>query len=58
MFTGIDLIPPATAVNYVPYTLFGFVFQYMIRRRHFAFWAKYNCKHTYNLVSTVILNVI
>lgn len=43
MFAGIDLIPPATAVNYVPWAIFGFIFQYMLRRRHFAFWAKYNC---------------
>lgn len=43
MFTGIGLIPPATAVNYVPWAIVGFVSQYIIRRRHFAFWAKYNC---------------
>ncbi|KIP05875.1 hypothetical protein PHLGIDRAFT_73529, partial [Phlebiopsis gigantea 11061_1 CR5-6] len=42
MFTGIGLIPPATAVNYVPWAVFGFIFQFLIRRRHFAFWAKYN----------------
>jgi hypothetical protein len=46
MFAGIDLIPPATAVNYVPWAIFGFIFQYMLRRRHFTFWAKYNCTFT------------
>ncbi|OCH85661.1 small oligopeptide transporter [Obba rivulosa] len=42
MFTGVGNIPPATAVNYVPWAIIGFLFQYIIRRRHFSFWAKYN----------------
>ncbi|KAI0759419.1 small oligopeptide transporter [Trametes elegans] len=42
MFTGIGYIPPASAVNYVPWAILGFLFQYVIRRRHFSFWAKYN----------------
>ncbi|RPD65159.1 small oligopeptide transporter [Lentinus tigrinus ALCF2SS1-7] len=42
MFTGIGLIPPASAVNYVPWAIIGFLSQYVIRRRHFPFWAKYN----------------
>lgn len=41
---GTSLIPPATAVNYVPWTLVAFIFQYIIRRRHFSWWAKYNCE--------------
>lgn len=43
MFTGIGLIPPASAANYVPWAIIGFLSQYVIRRRHFPFWAKYNC---------------
>ncbi|RDX46406.1 small oligopeptide transporter [Lentinus brumalis] len=42
MFTGVGLIPPASAVNYVPWAIIGFLSQYVIRRRHFPFWAKYN----------------
>ncbi|TCD66879.1 hypothetical protein EIP91_000777 [Steccherinum ochraceum] len=42
VFAGLGLIPQASAVNYVPWALVGFVFQYIIRRRHFPFWAKYN----------------
>lgn len=42
MFAGLGDIPPACAVNFVPWTIIGFIFQYSIRRRHFAFWAKYN----------------
>ncbi|KAH8096862.1 small oligopeptide transporter [Cristinia sonorae] len=42
IFAGIGYIPQASAVNYVPWALVGFLFQYIIRRRHFPFWAKYN----------------
>ncbi|OAX34104.1 OPT oligopeptide transporter [Rhizopogon vinicolor AM-OR11-026] len=42
IFTGTGAIPPATAVNYVPWAIVGFIFQYVIRRRHFSWWTKYN----------------
>lgn len=42
IFTGTGLIPPATAINYVPWAIVGFIFQYVIRRRHFSWWTKYN----------------
>jgi len=42
MFSGTGAIPPASAVNYVPWTIVGFIFQYVIRRRHFSWWTKYN----------------
>jgi len=42
LFNGTGLIPPASAVNYVPWTIVGFIFQFVIRRRHFSWWAKYN----------------
>ncbi|KAH8101599.1 OPT oligopeptide transporter [Cristinia sonorae] len=42
IFSGIGLIPPATAVNYVPWAIVGFLFNYVIRRRSFSWWAKYN----------------
>ena len=42
IFNGTGLIPPASAVNYVPWTIVGFVFQYVVRRRHFSWWTKYN----------------
>ncbi|KAI0319676.1 hypothetical protein OF83DRAFT_1044538, partial [Amylostereum chailletii] len=32
----------ANAANYVTWALTGFIFQYVVRRRHFGFWAKYN----------------
>ncbi|KAF8505092.1 OPT oligopeptide transporter [Gautieria morchelliformis] len=42
IFNGTGLIPPATAVNYVPWAIVGFIFQYVVRRRHFSWWTKYN----------------
>ncbi|KAJ7915874.1 small oligopeptide transporter [Mycena leptocephala] len=37
IFNGAGFIPPATALNYVPWAVVGFIFQYVIRR-----WSKYN----------------
>ena len=42
MFANAAYIPPATAANYVPWAIVGFIFQYVIRRRHFSWWTKYN----------------
>lgn len=37
-------MPPATPLNYVPWVLVCFVFNYVIRRRYFGWWSKYNCE--------------
>ncbi|KAI6165122.1 OPT oligopeptide transporter protein-domain-containing protein [Pisolithus thermaeus] len=42
IFSGTGNIPPASAVNYVPWTVVAFIFNYVIRRRHFSWWTKYN----------------
>jgi len=42
IFSGTGYIPPASAVNYVPWAIVGFIFQYLVRRRHFSWWTKYN----------------
>lgn len=42
IYSGTGFIPPATASNYVPWAIVGFIFQYVIRRRHFSWWTKYN----------------
>lgn len=34
--------PPATGINIASFLLVGFIFQYWIRRHHFAWWSKYN----------------
>lgn len=41
-FNGTFRLPPATAINYVPWAFVGFIFQFVIRRRNFPWWAKYN----------------
>lgn len=42
IFSGTGAIPPASAVNYIPWAIVGFIFQYVIRRRHFSWWSKFN----------------
>ncbi|KAI0296744.1 OPT oligopeptide transporter [Multifurca ochricompacta] len=42
VFTGTGNMPPATPLNYVPWVLICFLFNYVIRRRHFGWWSKYN----------------
>ncbi|VDB96822.1 unnamed protein product [Peniophora sp. CBMAI 1063] len=42
IFTGTGNLPPATPLNYIPWILIGFIFNYVIRRRNFAWWSKYN----------------
>jgi OPT family small oligopeptide transporter len=58
IFTGTGLIPPASAVNYVPWAIVGFIFQYWIRRRHFAWWTKYNYVLSAALDSGVAVMVV
>lgn len=43
IFSGTGNLPPATPINYVPWVIVGFIFNYVIRRRHFGWWTKYNC---------------
>lgn len=58
IFNGTGLIPPASAINYVPWAIVGFIFQYVIRRRHFGWWAKYNYVLSAALDSGVAIAVI
>ncbi|KAF8267603.1 OPT oligopeptide transporter protein-domain-containing protein [Lactarius quietus] len=43
IFSPMGFMPPATPINYVPSVLVCFIFNYVIRRRHFGWWTKYNC---------------
>ncbi|KAF8816614.1 small oligopeptide transporter [Phlegmacium glaucopus] len=58
IFSGTALIPPATAINYVPWALVGFVFQYWIRRRYFSWWTKYNYVLSAALDSGVAISIL
>jgi hypothetical protein len=43
-FGNTSNLPPATPLNYVPMVFVCFIFNYIIRRRNFDWWAKYNCE--------------
>ncbi|KAI0776983.1 small oligopeptide transporter [Trametes elegans] len=58
IFSGVGNIPPASAVNYVPWAIVGFVFNYVVRRRHFSWWTKYNYILSAGLDSGVAIAVI
>ncbi|PSR84197.1 hypothetical protein PHLCEN_2v5485 [Hermanssonia centrifuga] len=58
IFNGTGLIPPATAVNYVPWTIVGFIFNYLIRRRYFSWWSKYNYVLSAALDSGVAISAV
>lgn len=40
MFNGALSIPPASGVNYASWFTTGFVFQFWLRRKRFAWWSK------------------
>jgi hypothetical protein len=43
-FGPTSYMPPATPLNYMLWVFVCFIFNYIIRRRHFDWWAKYNCE--------------
>ncbi|KAJ8088807.1 hypothetical protein PM082_014053 [Marasmius tenuissimus] len=58
VFAGTNLLPPATAINYVPSAIVGFVFQYLIKKHRFAWWTKYNYVLSAALDSGIAISVI
>ncbi|KAK7468277.1 hypothetical protein VKT23_002787 [Stygiomarasmius scandens] len=58
LFNGTKLLPPATTLNYVPWSIVGFIFQYLIRRRNFSWWTKYNYVLSAALDSGLAISVI
>ncbi|KAH8434393.1 uncharacterized protein LDX57_012041 [Aspergillus melleus] len=41
-FNGAGNIPPATTTQYSLWFIFGFIFNYLIRKRAFSWWKRYN----------------
>ncbi len=41
-FNATGMIPPATAFNYGTYCIVGYIFGYVIKKKYFSWWAKYN----------------
>ncbi|KAI6558578.1 hypothetical protein MCOR03_005260 [Pyricularia oryzae] len=42
IFGGSAAIPPASPLNYLTWGIVGFVFQYLIKKRHFNWWSRLN----------------
>ncbi|KAG8748166.1 hypothetical protein FRC10_008899 [Ceratobasidium sp. 414] len=42
LLNGPTWIPPATGINYSSWFVVGFLFQYVIRKRNFRWWSKFN----------------
>ncbi|KAK0483128.1 OPT oligopeptide transporter protein-domain-containing protein [Armillaria luteobubalina] len=42
VLNGVSGIPPAAGINYSSWFVVGVVFQYLIRKRNFAWWSKFN----------------
>lgn len=42
ILNGVANIPPATGINYSSWFAVGFIFQYWIRKKNFAWWSKFN----------------
>ncbi|KAF8637559.1 hypothetical protein AX17_002745 [Amanita inopinata Kibby_2008] len=58
VLTGVSAIPPATGINYSSWFAVGFVFQYLIRKRNFAWWSKFNYVTSAALDSGTVLSLI
>ncbi|KAH8199653.1 hypothetical protein TruAng_006183 [Truncatella angustata] len=42
IFGGAGAIPPATPLNYLSWGIVGFIFQYLVKKRHFNWWSRLN----------------
>ncbi|KAI8635048.1 OPT oligopeptide transporter protein-domain-containing protein [Xylariaceae sp. FL1651] len=42
IFGGASSIPPATPLNYLSGGIVGYIFQYVIKKRHFRWWSRLN----------------
>ncbi|KAF8577241.1 OPT superfamily oligopeptide transporter [Ramaria rubella] len=57
LLNGPSFIPPATGINYSSWFAVGFVFQYVVRTRHFAWWSKFNYVLSAALDSGTVLSI-
>ena len=58
VLNGIGLIPPATGINYSSWFLVGFIFQFLVRRRNFVWWSKFNYVLTAAFDCGTVLSVL
>ncbi|KAJ7194594.1 OPT oligopeptide transporter [Mycena pura] len=57
-FGSVGAIPAASAYNYAAWGLVGFLFNFVIRRRHFRWWMRYNYILSAALDAGVALSII
>jgi len=58
VLAGLSAIPPATGINYSSWFLVAFIFQYLIRKRNFAWWSKFNYVLSSALDSGTVISII
>ncbi|KAJ7594866.1 OPT oligopeptide transporter protein-domain-containing protein [Mycena floridula] len=58
LLNGVSAIPPATGINYSSWFAVGFVFQYLIRKKNFAWWSKFNYVTSAALDSGTVLSLM
>ncbi|PPQ88964.1 hypothetical protein CVT25_005063 [Psilocybe cyanescens] len=58
VLNGVSYIPPATGINYSSWFAVGFVFQYLIRKKNFAWWSKFNYVLSSALDSGTVISVM
>ncbi|KAG6920129.1 hypothetical protein DXG01_004895 [Tephrocybe rancida] len=58
ILNGVSAIPPATGINYSSWFAVAFVFQYLIRKRNFAWWSKFNYVLSAALDSGTVISLI
>ncbi|KAG8863761.1 hypothetical protein FRB96_007598 [Tulasnella sp. 330] len=58
LLNGPTFIPPATGINYSSWFGVGLIFQYIVRRRNFRWWSKFNYILSASLDSGTIISVI
>ncbi|KAF8954190.1 OPT oligopeptide transporter [Flammula alnicola] len=58
ILNGVSSIPPATGINYSSWFAVGFVFQYLIRKKNFAWWSKFNYVLSSALDSGTVISVM
>ena len=58
VFAGLAAIPPATGINYSSWFLVAFIFQYLVRKKNFAWWSKFNYVLSSALDSGTVISIM
>ncbi|KAF7346881.1 hypothetical protein MVEN_01440100 [Mycena venus] len=58
IINGVSGIPPRTGINYSAWFAVGALFQYYIRKKHFAWWSKFNYVTSAALDSGTVISLM